>query len=140
MNGSSIIAAVLAQQAVWSRTASRLKTAMGRAPVDPRARRCDCYPGDAWRAACSASGADSTAARILAAAGAVFMALATFLQRHTRANRNVSRWIRARSASEGLKEEVFRYLTRTGAYDASDPEGVLRDKVRSLLDNVTDPK
>jgi hypothetical protein len=80
----------------------------------------------------------SIAASVLAGAGAVLMALAAFLQGRAQAVRQASRWIRARAASEALKEQMFRYLTGTGEYEVPDREDVLRRKTQQVLDDVRD--
>ena len=136
MNTASL-ALVWRQQAVWSETASRLKRA------NERGRR-----WVLWLVIATAI-LETTAAQlstrpdpgalpyqIPAALGAVLAALAAFLEQRSRNEDLTSRWIRARSASEALKEQVYRYLTRTGVYAGSDPESALREASQRVLDDV----
>jgi hypothetical protein len=139
MNGSATLASVWRQQAVWSRTASRLKTAMERARLRILALVVATAVLETLAAQLAARADGPTVwAQVLAGTGAVLMALAAFWQGRARAGNHVSRWIRARSASEALKEQAFRYLTRTGEYDAPDPEAALRKWAEALLADVED--
>lgn len=65
-------------------------------------------------------------------------ALAALLQNWSKEGARISRWTRARSASEALKEQTYRYLTRTGAYARAQPEDALRDARLKILDKVAD--
>jgi hypothetical protein len=54
-------------------------------------------------------------------------------------------WIRARSASEGLKSEIYLFLTRTDRYAAADTDAqfssrvdAIRQAVKDLLGNIAD--
>lgn len=66
----------------------------------------------------------------LAVAAAAAMA-AVGLMRSRQDVEQVRRWTRARSVSEAIKTEVFRFLTRSGPYAmASDPEAELEAEVQ----------
>lgn len=76
--------------------------------------------------------------QVLAAAGALLMALAGTLHHRSHMHEQVAKWTRARSASEALKEHVYRYLTHTGQYDIDDSDAVLRSAVSRITDQVRD--
>jgi hypothetical protein len=50
----------------------------------------------------------------------------------------VLRWTRARSVSEGIKTEIFLFLTRSGSYGGADPDRRLEAEVRRMEDEVGD--
>jgi hypothetical protein len=127
------------QQAVWSATASRLKRRIERARswilgLVIAGAVLETLAGQL----AGAGGTSLAASRMAAAAGAIAIALAGALQARSRSAQNVTRWTRARSASEALKEQVFRYLTCTGAYQAPEPEAALREAVNDIIDKVRD--
>jgi hypothetical protein len=72
--------------------------------------------------------AAGVAAFTLAAAGIV-------QQRYLNAT-EVAHWTGARAASEGLKAEVFRYLTRVAPYDGEDPDGALGGRVEAIQEKA----
>ena len=127
------------QQAIWSAAASKLKLQVQNARVrilalivvsavlETAAAQLANLPGHAM-----------TASRIGAASGAVLIAIATLLQARVRTEERLTKWIRARAASEALKEQVFRYSTRSGIYDVPDPESILRDATSSIIEKVRD--
>ncbi len=64
------------------------------------------------------------AGRAAALLGAVALAMVGFIQFHFLKGERVAAWARLRSASEGLKSEVFRFRARARPYEA-DPNGTL---------------
>jgi hypothetical protein len=66
-------------------------------------------------AADQAGGLSVVAGRVLSAAAAITAGLATLVQRRASTGQ-IRDWTRARSASEGLKTEIYRYLAGGTAY------------------------
>src|SRR3712207_8183873 len=52
--------------------------------------------------------------------------------------RSVEAWTRARSVSEGLKEEVYLHLTGTPPYDGTGRDGELGKRTFSITDDAQD--
>jgi hypothetical protein len=87
----------------------------------------------------SVAGFDQTSGKVLGAAGAVALALAPLIGKNSAGRSNVEDWVRARSASEGLKTQLYFYLTKVGAYadpTKADAQIVLRRE--ALLEKVND--
>jgi hypothetical protein len=72
--------------------------------------------------------------RALAIAGAVLAAFAATLQTQSRPQERIKQWMRARSASEAMKEQVYRYLTRTGKYGSGGEAALRAERDRILAD------
>lgn len=70
--------------------------------------------------------------QITAGAGAVALVLIPFITGHFLTTKRVSRWLRARSVSEGIKSEVFRFRARV--FDAAGKNALteLQEKVRKI--------
>jgi hypothetical protein len=69
----------------------------------------------------------------VALAVAAALALAAVGLLRSRANtEQVRRWTRARSVSEALKTEVFLFLSKSGAYEAAEPERRLEAEAHRL--------
>jgi hypothetical protein len=102
-----------AQQRIWSQAASRLKRRID------QARQAALLLGIATAvlavAADQAGGLSVVAGRVLSAAAAITAGLATLVQRQASTGQ-IRDWTRARSASEGLKTEIYRYLAGGTAY------------------------
>ncbi len=114
------------QQAVWSALANRLKRGLA------RSRRwtlglmiAGALLETAAAQASSIGGAPAGAATILSAAGAAALAAAAFIRVRKLGVDRVRDWVRARSASEGLKEAVFLHVM--GA--AAEPLGQVVDRI-----------
>ena len=97
----------LAQQRVWSQTASALKSRIDRA----RALALAIAAATLAVAAVQVAGLSSWAGRTLAAAAAISAGLGPMSQRRAGTGQ-IQAWTRARTASEGLKTEVYAYLAR----------------------------
>ena len=101
------------QQRIWSQTANRLKRGIN------TARRAALVLGIAAAvlavAAVQAAGISSWGGRVLGLLVGVSAGVAPMLQRRT-GTPQVEAWTRARSASEGLKTEVYEYLAGGSAY------------------------
>jgi hypothetical protein len=70
--------------------------------------------------------------RVAAGAGAVALALVPFITARFLTTAHVSRWLRARSVSEGIKSEVFRYRTRLSDVAGNTTLTELQAKVRKI--------
>ncbi len=107
-----------AQQRIWSQSANRLKQ-----HID-QARLAALLLGIATAvlavAADQVGGLSMPAGRALSAAAAITAGLATILQRRV-STEQIRDWTRARSASEGLKTEIYSYLSGGTAYPRPGP-------------------
>jgi hypothetical protein len=108
-----------AQQRIWSQSANRLKQ-----HID-QARLAALLLGIATAvlavAADQVGGLSVLAGRALSAGAAITAGLATLLQRRV-STEQIRDWTRARSASEGLKTEIYSYLGGGTAYRRPDPD------------------
>jgi hypothetical protein len=124
-----------AAQRVWSQTANRLKTRIDQARATALAL------GVATAilavAADQISNASSTASRWAAGAAVLTAGLATLVQRRV-STEQVKAWTRARSASEGLKTEVYSYLAGGTAYTGANRDQRLAEETRRILSDVDD--
>jgi len=78
---------------------------------------------------------------VFATVGAVLLAAATFLSSRLLRDTDVEAWVRARTASEALKREAFRFATKAQPYDAPGPDAVLkreREKIEEPLADLRD--
>jgi hypothetical protein len=107
-----------AQQRIWSQSANRLKQ-----HID-QARLAALLLGIATAvlavAADQVGGLSMSAGRALSAGAAITAGLATLLQRRV-STEQIRDWTRARSASEGLKTEIYSCLGGGTAYPCPDP-------------------
>ena len=105
------------QQRIWSQTANRLKWRID------QARLAALLLGitTAVLAVVASSGrrAVGVAGQVLSASAAVTAGAATLVQRRVSTGQ-FRDWTRARSASEGLKTEIYSYLSGGAAYTGSD--------------------
>lgn len=125
-----------AQQRLWSRTATRLRRRLDRARTG--ALVLAIAAAVLAVAAVQLAGTGATLGRALGAAAAVSAGLTTLLQGQVDTHR-IRAWIRARSASEGLKSEVYAYLAGGSAYaDPAVRDHVLAERTRRLVDDLAD--
>lgn len=123
------------RQRIWSQTASRLKQRIDQARVTALLL--------AIAAAVFAVAADQVGGlsvgvgRGLSACAAVSAGLATILQRRV-STEQIRDWTRARSASEGLKTEIYSYLARGSAYTDADRDQRLGIEARAIVAAVDD--
>lgn len=124
-----------AQQRIWSQTANRLKRRID------QARLAALLLGIATAvlavAAHQVGGLSALAGQALSAAAAVTAGVATLVQRRISTGQ-IRDWTRARSASEGLKTEIYSYLGGGAAYIGSDPHQQLSAKASGIVDAVGD--
>ncbi|MCA1456978.1 DUF4231 domain-containing protein [Bradyrhizobium sp. BRP22] len=75
----------------------------------------------------------------LAIAGAVVLAIMTFLSSRLLSGTQVTDWIRARAASEALKREAYKYAARAAPYeDPMKRDAVLNDERDRIEQDVDD--
>jgi hypothetical protein len=107
-----------AQQRIWSLTANRLKRRIDQGRLTALAL------GIATAvlavAAHQVGGLSVLAGQVLSAVAAVTAGAATLVQRRVSSGQ-IRDWTRARSASEGLKTEIYSYLGGGGAYTVPGP-------------------
>ncbi len=139
MPHENVVRSVWETQATWSETAVRLKSSLFR-----------------WRfvaaiagvfgalletlAATIASLGDGAAvvSSVVAIVGALTLAVVPYVQRTKASRDRMSEWVRARSVSEDLKEQVYRFLLKVSPYDRVSPVQELLRQRESLLNKVTD--
>lgn len=124
-----------AQQRIWSLTANRLKRRIDQARLTALAL------GIATAvlavAAQQVGGLSVLAGQVLSAAAAVTAGAATLVQRRVSTGQ-IRDWTRARSASEGLKTEIYSYLAGGAAYTGPDRDQHLGANSRSIVEAVND--
>lgn len=117
-------------QSTWSQAAGDLKNSLFRART-----------GALWLTVAAAILATSGVqiaevsplwGRILAAASALSVALVTAVQRAT-GRKRVQDWTRARSVSEGLKAEIFRFMAGVAPYRGEDRVAVFQRNAGRIL-------
>jgi hypothetical protein len=75
---------------------------------------------------------------VSALAGAAVLAVVPVIRAAKLTRERHRDWVRARSASEAMKAEVFTYLTRTGLYEGVDPEAELLRRCGDIQETVKD--
>jgi hypothetical protein len=125
------------RQSIWSQAAGKLKNSLFRA-----------RKGALWLTVAAAILATSGVqiaevsplwGRILAAASALSVALVTAVQRAT-SRKRVQDWTRARSVSEGLKAETFRFMAGVVPYRGEDHVAVFQRNADRILGDADDLK
>jgi len=124
-----------AQQRIWSQAANRLKQRID------HARLAALLLGIATAvlavAAGQTGGLSMPAGRTLSAGAAITAGLATLLQRRGSTDQ-IRDWTRARSASEGLKTEIYSYLGGGAAYTGPGRDQRLGAQTRRIAEAVSD--
>jgi hypothetical protein len=126
---------VWSRQSVWSQTANRLKAGIGRTRA--AALGLTIIAAVLSTLATQVASLNSVAGRTLAVAAAVAVGLAP-LVRSQLAPASVADWTRARSVSEGLKGELYTYLSGTGSYRAADRDHQLAVRTQQILTDAGD--
>jgi hypothetical protein len=134
---SAELSRVWDQQRIWSRTANDLKKGIDRARLI--ALTLAIAAAILAVTAVQVDEVASWAGRTLSASAAIAVGIGAVIQRRASTDQ-IRRWIRARSASEGLKTEVYEYLAEGSRYahTHNDPDQLLRQQCRSLVGKVTD--
>jgi hypothetical protein len=76
--------------------------------------------------------------RLTAAASATLLAVLALIGRNKTSSASMRSWLRARSVSEGLKTEAYRYATRTGPYAAAEPAMALSERTGEIVKGAAD--
>jgi hypothetical protein len=71
-------------------------------------------------------------------ASAVLMAVVALVGRTKTSPDRLREWLRARSASEGLKSEVYLFVMRSGPYREAEPHLKLSDRLAAIADATRD--
>jgi hypothetical protein len=133
---SDAVRRVWADQRRWSTVANRLKSRID------RARRVGLWLGIlAAASAVAAVQVDddvSWLGRALSAIAAISAGISAGLIRSRTSTAAIRDWTRARSASEGLKSEVYQRLAGSSEYTGTEPDQQLADTARQILDDVSD--
>jgi SMODS and SLOG-associating 2TM effector domain 1/Protein of unknown function (DUF4231) len=124
-----------AQQRIWSQTANRLKRRIDQARV--AALLLGIAAAVLAVAAHQVGGLSALAGQALSAAAAVTAGVATIVQRQISTGQ-IRDWTRARSASEGLKTEIYSYLGGGAAYTGSDRDQQLSAKANGIVNAIAD--
>lgn len=126
------------QQAAWSAAASLAKARLELA----RSAALGCTVGAALlgtaAAKLAADPGQDTSLRWVAGAGAVLLVAAGLLHSRAASAAHLSAWVRARSASEALKEAVYRCLAHSGPYRHTDGDARLRETALRVIERVRD--
>jgi len=75
--------------------------------------------------------------RVIAIAGTLALALATYCGKELLDSKREERWTRVRTAAEALKSEAYRYAAQAPPYDQADREAVLRARLTQLNELTT---
>jgi hypothetical protein len=124
-----------AQQRIWSLTANRLKRRIDQARL--AALALGIATAVLAVVAQQVGGLSVLAGQVLSAAAAVTAGAATLVQRRVSTGQ-IRDWTRARSASEGLKTEIYGYLGGGAAYTGPDPGQRLGDNTSGIVEAVSD--
>lgn len=124
-----------AQQRTWSQAANRLKQRIDQARV--AALLLGIATAVLAVAAYQADGLSKPAGQLLSAAAAITAGLATIVQRRVSTGQ-IKDWTRARSASEGLKTEIYSYLGGGTSYTGTDRDQRLGARTSSIVEAVND--
>jgi SMODS and SLOG-associating 2TM effector domain 1/Protein of unknown function (DUF4231) len=134
-----IVASAWRDQAVWSETANRLKAELTR-----------------WRYIAAVAGVTGAFLETLAGTlaslgepwrwlgasialvGAVILAVVPVVLRTKASKERVQEWVRARSASEALKEEIYRYLVGAPPYGPGPAPAALIEGCQAVKHKVRD--
>ena len=134
-NVSSNLASAWEYQRIWSLTANKLRKEITRL----RGVILILAIAGAVLVTVGAQVSDAfQARRILSGLGAAALAAAPVISRTKLGKDEVSDWIRARSASEGLKSEVYLYRAGADPYGDDDRDAALAARYNEILDNVND--
>jgi hypothetical protein len=74
----------------------------------------------------------------IAAVGTALLIVAPYVLRTKASRERVSEWVRARSASEALKETIYRYLVAARPFNATSQAADLIDRLSSIKEKVQD--
>jgi hypothetical protein len=132
MNGDNVMQSLWDEQLGWSKTADRLKarrsvwrvvvlvlTIVGAAFAILAGRLSEAVNGIPWR--------------ILVSIGStVALTLVPFLTGSFLTPEGTRKWLRARSVSEGMKSEIYKFRAGAAPYDQADASTLLQRNIRSI--------
>lgn len=124
-----------AHQRIWSQAANRLKQRIDQARLT--ALLLGIATAVLAVAAYQTDGLSKPTGQSLSAAAAITAGLATILQRRV-SRGQIKDWTRARSASEGLKTEIYSYLGGGTSYTSTDRDQRLGARTSSIVQAVND--
>lgn len=132
---SNILKQVWEKQKLWSLSADRLKRQLG------IARRTSFVLGiaGAFTETLATQIPSGIWQQVLAWTGAACLAVIPLILKYKLGDKQTHAWIRARSASEALKSETYKYCTQAAPYD--DPEtapGRLQVEYQNIMASVED--
>ena len=132
---AEIVAEQWRRQRTWSRVADDLKTGLLRA----RAAALGLGIAGALLETLAATGlAGARGGFAAAAGGAVLLAIVPVLRVSFITEERARRWTRARSASEGMKSELYCFLAGASPYDRDNSVRTLREECRKVDQSVAD--
>ena len=134
---SGAVEAAWADQRVWSQTANRLKQQIDRARTT--ALLLAIATAVLATAAIQLDELSAPVGRGLTAAAAITAGVATLMQRRAGTDQ-IRAWNRARSASEGLKSEIYSALGGGSHYQGPNPDQNLTTRTRKITNLVQDLK
>jgi hypothetical protein len=135
LSDPNVVTELWQRQKVWSRVADKLKAGRSRART-----------GALWLGIAGAlletvvaTGLVGSNCRFAtAAAGAVLLAIVPVLRASFITEERARRWTRARSASEGMKSELYTFLAKASPYDGEGAVRALREECRRIDRSVSD--
>ncbi|MGY1703722.1 DUF4231 domain-containing protein [Geodermatophilus sp. SYSU D00697] len=123
------------EQRRWSSTAGRLKKRLARWRTAALALA---IAGAVLATLATQVGLGSGVGRGLSVAAAVVLAVVPVIRTAQLGRDRVEAWTRARSVAEGLKEEVYLYLTGTPPYDGAGRDAELARRTFDITDDAED--
>ena len=133
---STTVSKVWHDQQQWSQTANRLKGSIG---FWRSIALAFAILGAILATAATQAGLKSGLGQGLSIASAAMLAVAPGIQKTKLSQHAIESWTRARSASEGLKAEIYLYLTATPPYDdAADRDVKLTKNANEIKEAVDD--
>jgi hypothetical protein len=124
-----------AQQRVWTQAANRLKQRIDR--VRLAVLLLAISTAALAVAADQIGGLSAPTGRTLSACAAITAGLGTVLQRRV-STESIRDWTRSRSASEGVKTEIYSYLAGGAAYNRPDNDHHLGTQTRRIMAAISD--
>ncbi len=137
LGAQQIIESAWRDQEIWSETASQLKAEL----TTWRYRAAVAGVLGAFLETLAAALAELEMGRLgalIALAGAVILALVPYVVRTKASKERVREWVRARSASEALKEAIYRYLVGAAPFGSERSPADLGKRCRAVKEKVRD--
>jgi hypothetical protein len=139
MGAQQIVESAWRDQAIWSEVANRLKGELSMWRY--RAAVAGVLGALLETLAATLAGLGNTwwwLRALIALAGAVILAVVPYVLRTKVSKGRVSEWVRARSASEALKEVIYRYLVGAPPFGSASSPADLIERCRALKEKVRD--